>query len=388
MASWICAISRNIVMHMRAHRGRAIVVGGSLSGLALAAALRRVGVRVTVIEQTWDEDRGGTGLGVDRQLLSVVTGVDAVDGAEVAPLPVIHAHRETSTWHQIHRWLRSVVGMMDGIEIREGTRVESVAQDGARATVSGPGLDESADIVVGADGYRSVVRRAVDPANPIAHYGGFVLWRGLVDEAWLGEDAFGGGRLPYADAARLVIYHVPGRHGETKRGSRRITFAWYDGSRTAWLRDHHFLTAENEVISSVPFEAIRGELELDLRRVARTRWDGGTAAVLVAALDRGVFFGTPLAQYLPARLANTSVALVGDAAHVSSPMVGAGLSNALRDCQALATAIDQQGGTIGAAGVAALSSYERMRLPANRAYVGESMLATTDLLRSVGIAGS
>jgi 2-polyprenyl-6-methoxyphenol hydroxylase-like FAD-dependent oxidoreductase len=361
------------------------VVGGSLSGLAVAAALRRVGVRVTVIEQARAEDRGGTGLGVDRRLLGAVTGIDATDGAQVAPLPVIDAHRETSTWQQIHRWLRSVTDTMGGIEVREGTRVEAVVQEGSRVTVRGPGLEASADIVVGADGYRSVVRRAVDPANPIAYYGNFVLWRGLVDEAWLREGSFRGGRLPYADAARLVIYHVPGRNGETAPGARRITFAWYDASRTAWLRDQRFLTRENEVTSSVPFDAIRGELEADLRNVARARWDRATASVLSTALDRGVFFGTPLAQYLPVRLANRSVALVGDAAHVSSPMVGAGLSNGLRDGQAIAAAIGRTGGTAGADGIAALSSYEAMRLEANRAHVAESLLATTDLLRSVGL---
>jgi 2-polyprenyl-6-methoxyphenol hydroxylase-like FAD-dependent oxidoreductase len=364
--------------------GSAIVVGGSLSGLALAAALRRAGVGVTVVEQTWGEERGGTGLGVDRRLLSAVTGVDATDGSVVPPLPVVRTHRETSTWHQIHGWLQTVVGTMDGIDIREGTRVDEATQVYGRAVVRGIGLELEADVVVGADGYRSVVRRAVDPANPIARYGGFVLWRGLVDEAWLSEgEPFEGGRLPYLDTARLVMYRVPGRNGETRRGAGRITFAWYDGSRTQWLREHQFLTVDDEVTSSVPFEVIQRDLQAELEDLARTRWPRATADVLLTALDRGVFFGTPLAQYLPAALANESVAMVGDAAHVSSPMVGAGLANGLLDCLTLKQSITQNGGVAGLRGVAALRSYEKVRLGPNRDHVEESMLATTHLLRSV-----
>jgi len=39
-----------------------------------------------------------------------------------------------------------------------------------------------ADLVVGADGYASTVRRFVVPERPDAVYGGYLLWRGLVDE--------------------------------------------------------------------------------------------------------------------------------------------------------------------------------------------------------------
>jgi hypothetical protein len=46
----------------------------------------------------------------------------------------------------------------------------------------------------------------------------------------------GGGTTPNASAARLVAYHVPGANGSHAPGERQITIAWYDASRTAWLR--------------------------------------------------------------------------------------------------------------------------------------------------------
>jgi 2-polyprenyl-6-methoxyphenol hydroxylase-like FAD-dependent oxidoreductase len=50
----------------------AIVVGGSLTGLAAAIALARAGLHVTVLKQTVASERSDTGLGVDRALLAEV----------------------------------------------------------------------------------------------------------------------------------------------------------------------------------------------------------------------------------------------------------------------------------------------------------------------------
>jgi 2-polyprenyl-6-methoxyphenol hydroxylase-like FAD-dependent oxidoreductase len=46
------------------NKGSAIIVGDSLTGLALAIALAKVGIVVRVIEQNEGIDRPGTGLGV------------------------------------------------------------------------------------------------------------------------------------------------------------------------------------------------------------------------------------------------------------------------------------------------------------------------------------
>jgi 2-polyprenyl-6-methoxyphenol hydroxylase-like FAD-dependent oxidoreductase len=237
--------------------GSVIAVGGSLTGLALAIALSRIGVRLTVVEQNHGQDRGGTGLGVDRELLSAVTGVDATKSAKVKELPVVRTHRETSTWHGIRGWLRAVADATGNIEVLEGARVDDVVQDASSASVRGIFGEISADVVVGADGYRSIVRRAVDPRNPTALYGGFLIWRGLVDESWLGEFATARIRaslLPSADCARLVAYRVPGCDGSTEPGRRQITFAWYDASRSVWLRANGYLEGD-EVLASVPNHA-------------------------------------------------------------------------------------------------------------------------------------
>jgi 2-polyprenyl-6-methoxyphenol hydroxylase-like FAD-dependent oxidoreductase len=218
--------------------GDVAIVGGSLAGLATGIGLARRGLPVDVFEQNAGEERGGTGLGVDRTLITETTGVDAhVDGITPA-LPVVdEGYRETSTWLAIYRWLRAVADATGGLNVHESARVDVITCDEGAAHLSGPHVDASAAVIIGADGYRSVVRRAVSPTRPFAQYGGFLLWRALVEESWLPKQlqagtSLGGGRSPHPEAARLVVYRVPGPNGETSRGKRSITLAWYDASRT------------------------------------------------------------------------------------------------------------------------------------------------------------
>jgi 2-polyprenyl-6-methoxyphenol hydroxylase-like FAD-dependent oxidoreductase len=90
-------------------------------------------------------------------------------------------------------------------------------------------------------------------------------------------------------------------------------------------------------------------------------------------------FGTPVAEYLPPRLVRGRVALIGDAAHVASPMTGAGFQNALLDVDALAAALrsatapDVPG---------SLNRYERERLPQARRLVSSGMSWGRSYLRS------
>jgi 2-polyprenyl-6-methoxyphenol hydroxylase-like FAD-dependent oxidoreductase len=365
--------------------GDVAIIGGSLAGLATGIGLARRGVSVNVFEQNVGAERGGTGLGVDRALITRTTGVDAhVDGLTDA-LPVVNeGDRDTSTWLAIYRWLLAIADATDGLQVHESARVELLSSDARAAYLSGPHVNASADVIIGADGYRSVVRRAVSPTRPFAPYGGFLIWRALVEESWLparllDQVSLGGGRWAHPETARLVVYRVPGPNGETSRGKRSITLAWYDASRTQWLRDQGYLVGE-EVLGSILPTAIDEELRTELLALATTRWRGAAREVTTAAIERKVIFGTPLAEYLPERLVAGRLGIVGDAAHVASPMVGAGFSSGLLDGTAFIRAVSTVGGTAGDAGTQALQRYNDVRLKPNRSRVLESLAATRELL--------
>jgi 2-polyprenyl-6-methoxyphenol hydroxylase-like FAD-dependent oxidoreductase len=371
----------------RSLAGNVALVGGSLAGLATAIGLARRGMPVNVFEQNVGEERGGSGLGVDLDLITETTGVDAhVDGITPA-LPVVNeGYRDTSTWLAIYRWLRAVADATDGLSVHESARVDVVSSDDRAAYLSGPGVNASADVIIGADGYRSVVRRAVWPARPFAPYGGFLIWRALVEESWLparllDQRSLGGGRLPHPETARLVVYRVPGPNGEISRGKRSITLAWYDASRTQWLRDHGYLHG-GEVMGSIAPASIDDELRAELLALGTTRWRGAAREVITAAIERKVIFGTPLAEYLPERLVAGRLGIAGDAAHVASPMVGAGFASGLLDGAAFIDAVSGAGGSVAEAGTQALERYNKVRLAPNRSRVLESLAATQELLLS------
>jgi 2-polyprenyl-6-methoxyphenol hydroxylase-like FAD-dependent oxidoreductase len=367
--------------------GDVAIIGGSLAGLATGIGVARLGLPVTIFEQFASEERGGTGLGVERGLISELTGTDATTDTVVPALAVVdEGYRETSTWLAIYRWLRAVADSTPGLTIHEDTRVDHISSVDESARLSGPRFEASAALAIGADGYRSVARRSVSPEHPFAPYGGFVIWRALVEESCLPESflqhrSLGGGRLPYRDTARLVVYRVPGPNGETVPGRRSITLAWYDASRTQWLRDRGYLNGE-EVMGSVPASAIDDELRAQLLALAATRWHGVAGEIIAAAISHRLLFGTPLAEYLPDRLVAGRVGIVGDAAHVASPMVGAGFASGLEDGLAFRAAIAHAGGTAGRAGAQALELYEQLRLEPNRLRVRESLAATRSLLQS------
>ena len=159
---------------------------------------------------------------------------------------------------------------------------------------------------------------------------------------------------------------------------RQITFAWYDASKTPWLAAEGYLSG-TEVIRSIPSEAIYATVRESLRRAANDAWRGFARDVVLAALEAETLFGTPLAEYRPNRLANGRIAIIGDAAHVASPMVGHGLALGWIDAYALAQAIRNT----GKPDATALAYYEQVRLRDVRDHVAESMAATQAMLSAV-----
>lgn len=107
-------------------------------------------------------------------------------------------------------------------------------------------------MAVGADGVCSVMRRFVAPDHPAALYAGYMLWRGLVREAEVPGGLDGRGRnleLYGAPGAQLVVYGAPGADGRADPGHRRVSFAWYDASRTELLRETGCLEGDAVVAS-------------------------------------------------------------------------------------------------------------------------------------------
>jgi 2-polyprenyl-6-methoxyphenol hydroxylase-like FAD-dependent oxidoreductase len=341
-------------------RGIAVIVGASLSGLMTGLALSRAGMHITILERVDEFPRTGASLGrVPEGLLERIAGRRRPDRDAAASGPSAPG---VQTWTAVHTRLRAAVDADPRIELRHDTSVQSIGQDAqsAWATTSNHEVVRG-DVVIGADGYRSVVRRSVSPDKPDATFAGYVLWIGLTDESAIPARH----RWPRdLDILRsgdkyLFGYPLPGRDGSVVPGARQIGWGWFDASRNDLLCETGCV-AGNVVRHSLTSADVPDATLRELAVEARDLWPALWRDAIVDCTDRHAVIGIPIAEYVPDRLVNGRLALVGDAAHVPSPMTGSGFSASLDDAGALARSV--AAGVHGSGLAKALRGYEKERL--------------------------
>ena len=221
-----------------ARKGSVLVVGGGIGGMGAALALRQAGFAVDLFEQSSEIGEIGAGLqlgpngfaaldalgvGERARQRAVYTDdlimMDAIDGAEVARIPVREAFRQRfgnpyAVIHRadIHRSVYEEVELDPEIRVHTSARIVAVdlAPDRVRLTdVHGDRHEGAA--VVGCDGVHSVVReRLVGDGHRVS---GHVVYRAVVPRADMPED------LRWNAAAIWVgpnchLVHYPLRGGE------------------------------------------------------------------------------------------------------------------------------------------------------------------------------
>jgi len=348
----------------------AVVVGAGVGGLAVAGALTRTGWQVTLLE------RAGRLRGDTAALLIWPEGVRALralglgDGlrAIASPVPTRGIRRPNGQWlvqpypatepetedapgsvvvhrEDLHDTL--VAGLGDRIDIRTGVAVRTVRMGRDEpATVSDGRSTWSADLVVGADGVDSIVRRRLAPeATAVA--AGCAAWRAVIP--W---------------------YRVPklpdglGTGGETLGGGHRFRYALLGerGSAGASSRGGIYWAA------TVP-GAYRPEppaTQLSLLRRWFADWHPPVGDLLAATepedlIQHSVAELRPVPRSFSYLAGGGGYVLLGDAAHAMSHHLGQGACLALEDAAALRTLLLDAvpGRTLGTA----LDAYTRDRRP-------------------------
>lgn len=353
-----------------------MIVGGSLVGQCAALALSRDGWRVIVLERTPTEPSAGTGIGIDRRLLASVTGVDA------DTLPIIDVGFAATAWALIRAALNNELRHHPCVTVLAGQRAVDVLVDESRhdVIVQTTEGELGADLLLGADGYGSTVRRFVSPDRPDAVYSRYMLWRGLTDEREI-PGGFTEHEIGFAEhvtnRSRLVTFGVPGSDGGTRPDRRRGSFSWFDTSRTQLLRRSGKLDGDI-VRGTLTGDNTPDHTIAELRHLAR-EWPTPWSQAVDRSLDRRDFIGTPISEYLPLRLVRGPVALLGDAAHVVSPITGAGFHHGLLDVQALAAALRS---TPNRPVRDSLSHYQQQRMGPARRLVAQSQHWSRAYVRS------
>lgn len=332
---------------------KALIAGAGIAGLATGIALRRVGVDVKIFERSREMREIGAGLMIwpngtrALQALEVEVRAMTIDRlffrnwrGRLLMEPPMRAisERYGSNVAVVHRAdLQSALLRSLGRDVLNlGAEVVGFEEAGAQALVKlRDGTSESGDLLIGADGLRSAVRRQLlADGDPV--YLGATIWRGMVDSEGLSIK--------------------PG-HGINwiGRGSEFLAFHLAD-HRIYWA----CVTKEPRDEKAGP----GGHKQDVLERFAA--WEADIPA-LVAATDPGAILRNDMYDRPPSRRwSRGRVTLVGDAAHPMTPNQGQGACQALEDAVALGTSLE-----VAPDLAKAFETYEKRRM--RRAYRAVAM---------------
>lgn len=335
-----------------------LVAGAGPAGLATAAGLAAAGHAVRVLERSLGLRRGGgavtltsggtaalRALGVEVADLGrhfEVLDSRTDDGHPLMRVPLGDLGRRwgTPTTSVLRRTLLDrLAARLPGGALLTGAAVEEVEPHRRRPLVHlADGTSAAADVVVGADGERSPVRRCLRPGAVPARTG-WTTWQGCsrVDHPLTGGD-------------RVLFMTGPAGFCDLQPA---------DEGLLQWS----FSTPPGALPASTP--------AADAAAALRARfggWADPVPDVLSAVLDRpGAAAGGPTgwdhrSAPVPTVWGAGAVTLVGDAAHVMPPSLGQGVNQALEDAHALSAALRALPAGAGPAdAAAALRGYEARR---------------------------
>jgi 2-polyprenyl-6-methoxyphenol hydroxylase-like FAD-dependent oxidoreductase len=334
---------------------RVVIIGAGIGGLTTALALQQSGIDVDVYERSAVLTEVGAGISLWPNALkalyqlglrpaldalsfvSVDGAVRRADGAVLSRttseqfilrlgLPVMVFHRA--------ELLEVLADAARSIPIHLGHECQDVTQDAGGVTVRfATGTSASGDVLIGADGVRSVVRERLGVPGAL-RYSGYTAWRGIA---------------PFQTAGLMA--------GETLGCGQRFGLAPIHGNRVYWYATDNLPEGERQT----PAEA-KARLTGLFATWHQPIPDLIRATETASILRNDIYDRDPVDRWGSGR-----VTLLGDAAHPMTPNLGQGACQAIEDALVLAHHL-----STGADIPSSLRRYESERIPRTRSVVTAS----------------
>jgi FAD-dependent urate hydroxylase len=337
---------------------KAIVIGAGIGGLSAAIALHSAGIEVVIYEQASAIREVGAGLslwpnatkaleklGLAAALKKISVpqadgGIHDWRGKIISAASTDFIEREFGASVIIaHRaeLLAMLTGAAQDIPMHIATRLISYQQDAKGVTVVFEnGQQDTADLLIGADGIKSVVRSQMLGTNHGPRYAGYTAWRAIAK---------------YDYPANADYW------GESWGRGARFGLAPVNNGRVYWF-------AVLNALEQMP-EPPEGAKAYLLKQFGS--WHHPISELINATdesviLHNDIYDIEPLTSWVDRR-----VALLGDAAHAMTPNLGQGACQAMEDAVVLGNSLQTTSDV-----KAALANYQARRITRANGIVNQS----------------